>query len=107
LTETDALEKRWRGHMCRGLLSTQGPWFGAKLAAGPDQLELTGLLGHFVFTPQNVERVERAGFFPWFWMGIRIRHHISNYPDRIMFWPVFSFSQGILEHFKLLGYNVT
>ena len=104
--EADAVEKRWQGQMCRGLLSTKGPGFSAKLVAGPDRLELTGLLGHFVFTPQNVERVERAGFFPWFWMGIRIRHHISDYPERIMFCPMFKFSRGILAHLKLLGYTV-
>jgi hypothetical protein len=104
--ETDAADRQWRGNMCTGLLSTKGPGPRGKLTAGPEGIELRGLLGRLVFRRENVERVERAGFFPWLWMGIRIRHNVAEYPKRIMFCPWLSLSRNILRHLGRLGYNV-
>ena len=105
--ETKAPEKQWRGQMCTGLLSTTGPGHSARLTVGPEQVKLVGLLGNFVFTPQDIERVERAGFFPWLWTGIRIRHNVPDYPKRLMFWPQFALSRTIMQYMRSLGHNVT
>lgn len=102
----DAAERQWWGNMCRGVISTKGPGPRAKLVVSKEQMELRGLMGRLVFRRENVERVERAGFFPWLWMGIRIRHNVPEYPKRIMFCPWLSLSRNILRHLERLGYNV-
>jgi hypothetical protein len=105
--ETGAVDREWQGQMCTGLLSTKGPGPSGKLVAGPERLELRGLLGNFVFRREDVERVEQGGFFPWLWFGIRIHHNVAEYPKRIMFCPWLSLSRNILRHLERLGYNVS
>ena len=104
LVETDRIKREWRGAACVGMLTARWP-FG-KLAVGPSDVDLSSLLGHFVLPKEKVVCVERAGFFPWLWCGIRIRHSVSEHPQRLMFCPIFSRSRGIMQHFKSLGYNV-
>ena len=99
--------KSWRGQMCTGLFSTKGPGPSAKLIANSEQLEIKGVLGNFTLKKQDVERIERGGFFPWLWCGIRIRHTVASYPKMIMFWPQFSRSRKIMEHLRLFGYEVS
>jgi len=104
--ETDSAERQWVGNVCKGVISTKGPGPRAKLVVSKERMELRGLMGRMEFRRENVERVERAGFFPWLWMGIRIRHNVGEYPKRIMFCPWLSLSRNILRHLEQLGYNV-
>ena len=103
--ETDRTQKQWRGAANAGTLTARWP-FG-KLVVGPSEIELSSPLGRFVLPKEKVVRVERAGFFPWLWCGVRIRHRVAGHPERLMFCPVLSLSRGIMQHLKSLAYNVS
>jgi hypothetical protein len=97
--------RQWRGSVCAGALTSRWP-FG-KMVARSEQIELKSLLGNFVLPKGEVHSVQRAGFFPWMGMGLRIRHGHDGYPDRLMFAPFPFWRRGrILEHLRSLGYHV-
>jgi hypothetical protein len=97
--------RQWRGSVCAGVLTSRWP-FG-KMVARSDQIELNSLLGNFVLPKGEVHSVQRAGFFPWMGMGLRIRHAHDGYPDRLMFAPFLFWRRGrIFEHLRSLGYQV-
>ncbi len=97
--------REWCGSICAGVITSRWP-FG-KMIARFDHIELRSLLGNFVLPRDEVRSIERAGFFPWVWVGIRIRHAHDGYPGRIMFSPVLFWRRGrILEHLRSLGYKV-
>ncbi len=101
----DKQGREWRGSVCAGVLTSRWP-FG-KMVARSDRIELNSLLGSFVLPKGEVQSVQRAGFFPWMGMGLRIRHAHDGYPDRLMFSPVLFWRRGrILEHLRSLGYRV-
>ena len=95
----------WRGAVCAGFLTSRWP-FG-RMIADFDHIELKSLLGSFVLPRDQVKSIEPARFFPWLWMGIRIRHAHDGYPSRLMFGPILFWRRGrILEHLKAIGYKV-
>ncbi|MHC4327708.1 MAG: hypothetical protein ACYSWW_06260 [Planctomycetota bacterium] len=97
--------REWRGSVCTGILTSRWP-FG-KMIACLDHKELRSLMGSFILPRNEVERIERAGSFPWLWIGIRIWHAHDGYPDRLMFNPILPWRRSrILEDFKSLGYKV-
>ena len=97
--------REWHGSVCAGVLTSRWP-FG-KMVARSDQIELKSLVGNFVLPRGEVQSIQRAGFFPWLGMGVRIRHAHGGYPDRLMFSPVLFWRRGrILEHLRSLGYQV-
>lgn len=85
-------------------VATSGPRSRATLSVAPDGLELNGTLGRFQFSPQAVTRVQRAGLFPWFWGGLRIRHTVAKYPHLVQFCPMGARSRDILVRLRELGF---
>ncbi len=103
-------EKRFRGEMCMGILSTKH--WSTKLIATPDRLILKGPLKHTYELPaENVERIEKAGLYIWFLIGlifgsIRIYHTIEGYPELLMFTAWRVKADKLLEELKDLGYMI-
>lgn len=95
---------QWNGHMNVAAVATSGPIPSATLKANHDELELAGTLGHFRIPRSQVQRVQRAGFYPWLWGGIRIRHEKPNYPRLIQFCPAGTRSRRIVAALKAMGY---
>lgn len=43
-------------------------------------------MGHHRFLPGQVTGIERYGIIPFLGEGIRIRHNVPDYPEKIIFW---------------------
>src|SRR5579872_6092973 len=64
-------------------------WPLARISATSDKLTLgVRILGTYTFTPEQVSAVERYVRFPVIAWGIRVRHHVPDYPQRIIFWSL-------------------
>jgi len=64
-------------------------WPLARISVSSDRLIITArLLGTYAFTPEQVSAVERYVMIPVFAWGIRVRHQVPNYPQRIIFWSL-------------------
>lgn len=104
-------QKRFKGDMCMGILSTKHR--SAELIAASDRLILKGPLNRTYELPAgNVERVEKAGLYIWFLTGlifgsIRIYHNIEGYPKRLMFTAWRLKADKLLEELKAMGYKIT
>ena len=102
-------EKRFRGEMCMGILSTLH--WSTELIATPDRLILKGPLKLYELPAENVERIEKAGLYVWFLIGlifgsIRIYHTIEGYPELLMFTAWRVKADKLLEELKGLGYKI-
>ena len=103
-------EKRFRGEMCMGILSTK--YWSTELIATPDRLILKGPRRRMYELPaENVERIEKAGLYIWFLIGlifgsIRIYHTIEGYPECLMFTAWRVKSDKLLEELQGLGYKI-
>ena len=103
-------EKRFRGDMCMGIFSTTRR--SAELIATPERLVLKGPLRRKYELPaENVERIEKAGLYIWFLIGliygsIRIYHNIEGYPERLMFTAWDLKADKLLEELKGMGYKI-
>jgi hypothetical protein len=61
-------------------------WPLARLSATSDRLAITArVLGNYHFTRQQVSAVERYELIPFLAWGVRIRHQVPDYPQRIIF----------------------
>ena len=103
----DSPTTQWPGQVRVGWLSTKGFFANEMLTVSEAQLCITSRLGYFCFSPQTVERIERAGFIPWFWTGIRIHHRVSGYPRRLGFWPRKVSTRVLLQELARRGYRTT
>ena len=66
-------------------------WPLAKLTATPEAIRLSvRFLGDYTFTPERVVAITRYGMIPILGWGIQIRHCIADYPERVIFWCIFS-----------------
>jgi hypothetical protein len=62
-------------------------WPFAKLMADPDSLTLKVVwAGTFTFTPKQISKIERYVQIPFIGWGIRIRHNVPSYPEKMIFW---------------------
>lgn len=62
-------------------------WPLAQLSSTSDELTVTAyLLGTYTFRPDQVSQVEKFVMIPLLGWGVRIRHCVSDYPQRIIFW---------------------
>ena len=104
---TNAYPLRWEGHMCDGVGTTTGSEPGALLCANAEELWLKGRRGDFHLPRSAVVKVGRAGMYPWFFRGIRIRHRVSGYPAELQFGPFVGTSRSILTQLKSLGYSTS
>ena len=98
------MEKTWRGDMCTGILSTKRA--KAKLTLSADHISITGPLGKIALPSENVTGITKAGWFPWFWQGIRILHTDENSPQTVKFAATNFKSKEILKEAAELGYQV-
>ena len=102
-------EKRFTGGMCAGILSTR--FWSTELVATPDRLILMGPLKVYELPAENVERIEKAGLYIYFLIGlifgsIRIYHTIEGYPELLMFTAWRVRADKLLEELKDLGYKI-
>jgi hypothetical protein len=95
---------------------TGGVWIGgrsatwpfARLSASPQELTVdVALFGVFTFYPQDVVIIERIIFIPVIAWGIRIRHSHRDYPQRFIFWSVFTFPSTITDGIRAAGFVPT
>ncbi len=98
------MSQSWRGDMCTGILSSKRG--KSKLTLCPERISIDGPLGHLSVSRDDLTRIERAGFFPWFWMGIRIHHNADDCPPRLQFTPYIGRTKQVLKAAANLGYPV-
>jgi hypothetical protein len=64
-------------------------WPLARISATAERLSVSvSLLGTYTFSPEQVSAVERYGMIPVLASGIRVRHHVPDYPQGIIFWTL-------------------
>jgi hypothetical protein len=62
-------------------------WPLARLSATPERLTIKArIVGDYSFTPTQVSAVERYVLIPFLAWGVRIRHQVPDYPQRVIFW---------------------
>ncbi|MHC4704241.1 MAG: hypothetical protein ACYTFQ_27090, partial [Planctomycetota bacterium] len=82
-----------------------------ELIATPDRLILISPLKLYELPAENVERIEKAGLYIYFLIGlifgsIRIHHTIEGYPELLMFTAWRVKADKLLEELKDLGYKI-
>ncbi|MHC4569817.1 MAG: hypothetical protein ACYTE3_29170, partial [Planctomycetota bacterium] len=82
-----------------------------ELIATPDRLILISPLKLYELPAENVERIEKAGLYIYFLIGlifgsIRIYHTIEGYPELLMFTAWRVKADKLLEELKDLGYKI-
>jgi hypothetical protein len=62
-------------------------WPLARISAQSDRLVITvRLLGTYTFSPEQISTVERYVLVPVLAWGVRVRHRVPEYPQRVIFW---------------------
>ena len=103
-------EKRFRGEMCMGILSTK--YWSTELIATPERLILKGPRKYTYELPvEKIERIEKAELHIWFLIGllfgsIRIYHTVEGYPERLMFTAWRVKADKLLEELRGMGYKI-
>ncbi len=95
---------RWEGAMNDGNGTSGTPGAGAILCANAEEIWLSGRRGDFHLPRNSVVRIGRAGMYPWFFRGVRIRHRIPAFPSILQFGPWTVPSREILAQLKSLGF---
>jgi hypothetical protein len=90
-----------------GIAATSGPEPGAVLCANVDEIWLKGHRGNFHLPRSAVVKIGRAGLYPWFFRGIRMRHNVAGYPADLQFGPWVTKTRDALAKLKSLGYPVS
>ncbi len=79
-------------------------WPLARISATPECLSVgVGILWNYTFTPNQVSKIERYGFIPFLSQGIRVRHQVPEYPQRIIFWSIGN-PETIIEGIREAGF---
>lgn len=66
---------------------TNATWPLAKLSVTANKLTIqVKLLGTYTFAPEQISSIERYTIIPVLGWGIRIRHNVADYPEKIIFW---------------------
>lgn len=60
-------------------------WPLASIDVSPGKVTIRSM-GQYEFVPSEVTAVEEVGSLPFFTTGIRIHHHKSQYPERVIFY---------------------
>jgi len=82
-------------------------WPLAELSATSTRLTIAAkFLGTYSFAPEQVSAIERYVIVPVFAWGIRVRHQLANYPQRIIFWSLGS-PETILAGIRNSGFLPT
>ncbi len=76
------------------------------LKVTPEQLVLqVVILGTYVFRPEQVTGVEPYGLIPFAGKGVRIRHQVMGYPEKIVFWYLCANPKPIADKIREYGYG--
>jgi len=67
---------------------------------------LSGNLGTYRLPKASIRRIGRAGMYPWFFRGLRIRHVIASLPSELQFRPLGATTRDVLDQLRGLGYPV-
>jgi hypothetical protein len=82
-------------------------WPLARISTASDRLTIKAtLLGTYTFTPDQVSAVEPYVLIPFLAWGIRVRHLIPDYPQRIIFWSLGS-PEAVLRGVRDSGFIPT
>ncbi len=92
------------GHMADDVAATFGPKPGAVLQATAEELWIKGNRGDFRLPRQAIARIGRGGLYPWFFKGIRVRHHQKGLPVKVLFLPLECDTGELLHRLQSLGY---
>lgn len=95
---------RWEGTLNDGNGTSGGPAGGAVLCANAGEIWLSGRLGDFHLPRNAVVRIGRAGMYPWFFRGIRIRHTVASYPPILQFGAWTVPSRQVISQLRSLGF---
>jgi hypothetical protein len=80
-------------------------WPFATLRASSTALVLkVALFGTFQFSPEQVVDIEPYYSLPIVGKGVRIRHSVPAYPERLIFW-CFVEPKEVVAELKRLGYG--
>ena len=64
-------------------------WPFAELWTAPERLTITAqFMGTYTFTPEQIREIEPYIMLPIFGWGVRIRHCVPEYPERVIFWSL-------------------
>src|SRR5947209_164855 len=79
-------------------------WPLARLSATTDRLSITArLLGTYGFAPEQVSAIERHVLIPVLAWGVRVRHQVPEYPQRIIFWS-FANPDAVVREIRYSGF---
>ena len=79
-------------------------WPLARLSATHDKLTVAArMLGTYTFNPEQVCAVERYVLIPLVAWGVRVRHCVPEYPQRIIFWS-FASPDSLLRGIQSTGF---
>ena len=82
-------------------------WPFAELWTAPERLTITArFLGTYTFAPDQICEIEPYIMVPILGWGVRIRHCVPNYPNRVVFWSLTS-PYGILRGIRESGFTPT
>ncbi len=95
---------RWEGAMNDGNGTSGSQGAAAVLCANADEIWLSGRRGDFHLPRAAVVRVGRAGMYPWFFRGIRIRHTVAGYPPILQFGAWTVPSRQVISQLRSLGF---
>lgn len=103
--EPSVPKKVWRGGVWIGTLAATWPL--AKLSLSEDEIRIdVAFFGCYRYPRETIVSVERYGRIPFIANGIRIRHRIPNYEQKVVFWCVFLWPEKLLQAIAELGYPV-
>jgi hypothetical protein len=95
----------WRGGARIGLINATWPFASLQIAQEKMILRVF-ILGTYVFKPEDVVAVEPYGIIPIAGKGVRIRHRVPNYPEKIIFWRLCINPQPIVDRIRQFGFGV-
>ncbi|HOW84348.1 MAG TPA: hypothetical protein PK573_17420 [Spirochaetota bacterium] len=78
-------EFRLTGGARFGMMNASWPF--ASLKVDGERLEISAsIMGRYVFRPGDIVSIEPYGIIPVIGRGIRIKHRVKNYREKVIFW---------------------
>jgi len=96
--------QRWEGHMSDDVGATFGIEPMAYLSANRDEIVISGTRGTHRLPRAAITKIGRGKLYPWFFVGIRIRHTLTTVPSELQFKPMGVERVEVLRALRELGY---
>ena len=95
-------------HRFRGGGARVGWWRAtyplATLSVTRDEIALeVALIGTYVFRPKDIVKIERWGVIPLIGSGVRFRHAVGRYPERMVF--LYWFPRLVIDRIQSVGFQ--